>query len=641
LAQYTPETESRKLPAWTIAVVAAAAVLVYINTLWNDFVFDDIPIVRQNPNIRGLSKLPVIFSSGYGEDTQMGFTALYRPLVILSLAANYQAGGLAPWHYHLANALLHAANALLVLLLAFRLTRGSLAAAAAGLLFALHPVNSEAVSPVVGRTDLLGTFFVLCSLLLYAKCASGGKRMHAFLAGSLACLAFGLLSKEHAVVTVGLVMLWDLAARDKDIAAFLRNLPRRLAFPYSLYIGLVGAYLGVRYAVVGKLGVGGTISVIDNPLVALGEPLRTLTAGKVSLAYLTRLLAPVTLAHDYSYPQIAPAGAPESLAFLFVLAVFVWALVYSYRKNRHIFYGLAFLAIGYSIISNLAFNIGTIMAERLLYLPGIGFAIAVGALLEAGRRYVAEKKSRKLAAAATVAVVAAIAALFGARTFLRTADWRSQLTLYRQAILVVPNNAKVHMGYGQTLSEHGEYDAALNEFDTALGLLAPNERKWFSAIIGDIRFDMANIYKKQRRYPQAVEAYELSLSFRPGHLETMFNYGKALLESGKSGPARNVFTEIVRSDPAFHEAYNELGLAHEALGDYRRAEKAYLECTRLKPDYAPVHRNLFMLYGQHLPDSDKAAHHLQRTLELDPDQPDADRLREFLRKYRQQKGGAK
>ena len=97
MAQDTPKIASRKLPAWIIAVVAAAAILVYLNTLWNDFVFDDIPIVGQNPNIRGLSKSPAIFSSGYGEGTQLGFTALYRPLVILSLAANYQVGGLAPW----------------------------------------------------------------------------------------------------------------------------------------------------------------------------------------------------------------------------------------------------------------------------------------------------------------------------------------------------------------------------------------------------------------------------------------------------------------------------------------------------------------------------------------------------------------
>ena len=132
-----------------------------------------------------------------------------------------------------------------------------------------------------------------------------------------------------------------------------------------------------------------------------------------------------------------------------------------------------------------------------------------------------------------------------------------------------------------------------------------------------------------------------SKSTSPGHLETMFNYGKALLESGKPGAARKIFSETVRRDPTYHEAFNELGLAHEALGKYREAEKAYLDCVRIKPDYAPVHRNLFMLYGQQLPDSDKAAYHLQRTLELDPDQPDADRFREFLRRYRRQKEGGR
>lgn len=575
MAQDTPEITSRKLPAWVIAAVAAAAVLVYTNTLWNDFVFDDIPIVRQNPDIRGLSNLPAIFSSGYGERTQMGFTALYRPLVILSLAANYQAGGLAPWHYHLVNVLLHAAIAVLVLFLAFRVTRSSFAAAAAGLLFALHPVNTEAVSPVVGRTDLLGTLFVLCSLLLYAKYASAEERKHGFLAGSLACLACGLLSKEHAVVAVGLVVLWDLAVRDKDIRGFFRNLLRRLAFPYSLYIGLVAAYIGVRYAVVGRLGVGGTVSVIDNPLVVLGEPSRTLTAGKVSLAYLTRLLAPVTLAHDYSYPQIAPAGTAESLAFLFVLGIFVWALIYSYRKNRRVFYGLAFFAVSFSIVSNLAFNIGTIMAERLLYLPGIGFAIAVGALLEAGRHYIAEKKSPKMAAAAAGVLVAVVAVLFGIRSFLRTFDWRSQTSLYMQAVRVVPHSAKVRATLGQILAEQGGYEEAAGHLEAALSLSQPYNETRLRSFCAELHYVMGNV--------------------------------------------------------------------HRELGDYQASLASFMEALRLRPDFAKAHRNLAFLYIERLRQEEKAIPHLERTLELDPGQPDAEKYREALRRYyeQKQKGGAR
>lgn len=570
-----PGTKSPKLPAWLVAVVVAVAALVYLNTMWNDFVFDDIPIVRQNLCIRGLSNIPAIFSSGYGEGTQMGSTGLYRPLAIFSFAVNYQAGGLAPWHYHLLNVLLHAANAVLVLFLAFRVTRSSFAAAAAGLLFALHPVNTEAVSPVVGRTDLLGTLFVLCSLLLYAKYASTEKRKLGFLAGSLACLACGLLSKEHAVVTVGLVVLWDLAVRDRDIRGFFRSLPRRLAFPYSLYIGIVGAYIVARYAVVGGVGVGGTVSVLDNPLVVLGEPLRTLTAGKVSLAYLTRLLAPVTLAHDYSYPQIAPASAAQSAAFLFVLAVFIGAIVYSYRKNRHVFYGLAFLAIGFSIVSNLAFNIGTIMAERLLYLPGIGFAIAAGALLEAGRRCVAEKKNLKLATMSASLLLSAVCILLGIRTVIRTFDWRSQKALYAQAVRVVPNSAKVHATFGQILAAQGSYEEAAGHIDTALSLSQPYNESRLRSFCAELHYVMGNVRRE--------------------------------------------------------------------LGDYKAALASFTEAVQLRPDFAKAHRNLAFLYIIYLRQEEKGIPHLERTLELDPDQPDADKYREALRKYYDQKrkGGAK
>jgi tetratricopeptide (TPR) repeat protein len=538
---------------------------VYTSTLSNSFVFDDIPIVLENSNIRGLSKMPEILSSGYGEGTQLGFTALYRPLIILSLAANYQAGGLSPWHYHLVNTLLHAANALLVVLLTFRLTRNSFIAGAAGFIFALHPVNTEAVAPVVGRTDLLCAFFVLCSLLLYAKAAKGEKHRPLLLTGSLACLAGGLLSKEHAVTAVGFVLLWDLVARDRSFREFFRNLPRRLLYPYSAFIGVVVAYIVVRYAVVGRVGVGGTISVLDNPLIVLKQPAQFFTAGKVTLTYLFRLIAPVTLAHDYSYPQILPATAAESVAALFVLAVIAWALVYSYRKNRPAFFGMAFFAIGFSIVSNLVFLIGTIMAERLLYLPGIGFAIAVAALLEAGRRYAADKKNARLATVSATALLAVICVLFGIRTILRTFDWRSEYTLYEQAVRVVPNNAKVRMTRGQTLRERGEYDRALEEFAESLRLLGPNVGKWFRIFPAHIHFEMANIHKKQNRYGPALAGYQNAL--------------------------------------------------------------------RLHPRFARAHRNLAYLYGAMPGETEKAIPHLEHSLELDPNQPDADKLKDVLRQY--------
>jgi len=627
-----------RLPRWIPLLVAAAAFLVYVNTLGNGFVFDDIPIVVENPNIRGLSKIPLIFTSGYGEGTQLGFTALYRPIVILSLAVNYQIGGLAPWHYHLVNCLLHAANALLVVFLASRISRRLFIITAAGLLFALHPVNTEAVAPVVGRTDLLGTFFSLCSLLLYAKYISAQKRRIPLLAGSLACLAAGLLSKEHAVVVPGLIMLWDVVKRDGSIWIYAGEFPRRLLTRYSLFILVVAAYLCVRFAVVGSIGVGGTISELDNPLTALGQPTRFFTAGKVSLAYLSRLLVPVTLSHDYSYPQIQPAGAAEGLAFIFVAAVFAWLLVHFLRKDGRIFYGLAFFAIAFSIVSNLVFIIGTIMAERLLYLPGVGFCLAVAVLLSAGKHSLHMKISKTFGQWAVISFLTVVCILFATRTIIRNADWRSQLTIYQQAVRVVPYNAKVRMGYGQTLSEHRRYYEALDQFGHALKLLGPDREKRFAYIAADILFDMANIYKKEGRFEEAISTYGEARKLRKDRPEFIFNLGRTLLAAGRPGEAVEMFENYLKKDPEYHEAHNELALALEALGDYRGAKKSFLESIRLKPDYAKAHRNLALLYVVKLNEHEKAIPHLEKTLKFDPGQPDADKFREAIRQYRKQKG---
>jgi len=327
-----------------------------------------------------------------------------------------------------------------------------------------------------------------------------------------------------------------------------------------------------------------------------------------------------------------------------VLAMFAWALIYSYMKNRLVFYSLAFFAIGLSIVSNLVFIIGTIMAERLLYLPGIGFAIAAGALLEAGRQYLSKKKSPKLATMSAAVLLGVVCILFAVRTVIRTFDWRSQLTIYQQAIRAVPYNSKVRMGYGQTLSELGKYDQALEEFGKALALLGPERDTKFTYVVADVLFDMANILKKQGAYDKAIAKYEEALALWGGRPEFLFNYGHALYMSRRFPEALNVYTAYLKKSPENHEAYNALGLIHEALGEYGAAEKSYLKSIQLRPEYPQPHKNLGLLYGSSQKNENKSIKHLELYLKYAPkdvrtsSDPDMPKIEAALRRYRRQKG---
>ena len=162
------------------AVLALAAVCALVNSpaLGPGFIHDDHPIIEQNERLRGLGRLPQIVTTGYWPPAEAAGPPLYRPLTLLSFALNQAAGGLRPFGFRLVNLLLHALNTVLVLHLAARLLSGPAGRAPgaprpldapllAGLLFAAHPVHTEALGEVVGRAELLGAAGVLGSVLAF------------------------------------------------------------------------------------------------------------------------------------------------------------------------------------------------------------------------------------------------------------------------------------------------------------------------------------------------------------------------------------------------------------------------------------------------------------------------------------------
>ena len=149
-------------------LVVASAIVVYLNAFGNDFVLDDIALIRDNVRIRSLANVPHLFASsywGYG-----GAQALYRPLVLVTYALNYAVHGLSTIGYTAVNVSLHAAVSLLLFELVRRIGGSLFAAVLAGVAFAVHPVHTEAVTGISGRPELLAAFFVLLAMHLPSTC---------------------------------------------------------------------------------------------------------------------------------------------------------------------------------------------------------------------------------------------------------------------------------------------------------------------------------------------------------------------------------------------------------------------------------------------------------------------------------------
>jgi Tfp pilus assembly protein PilF len=314
-------------------------------------------------------------------------------------------------------------------------------ALAAAWLFAVHPIHTEAVASIVGRSELLAAGFLLVAWLLH---------LHDRPILALASLVLALLSKESAVTFLPLVLAGDYA-RGK-----LKPLHR-----YGWIAGVTMLYVALFWKIQGGLLGGRGISFLDNPLASLPAKWRILNALRVAWKYAGLHVYPVTLSCDYSYNAI-PLYAnwrntvPAAVAAAFVLALWIWALWT--RRGEWVLAGTIYVA-GFAVTANLLVPIGTIMGERLAYLPSAGFCLLVVLIWNR-----LEDHKRRLAWAVFAIFVAALAL----RTVVRNRDWRDNLTLFSAAVRAVPASAKMRAELGGEYVKRGQLDAARMEFQTAL-----------------------------------------------------------------------------------------------------------------------------------------------------------------------------
>ena len=576
LAAWLP---ARRPDRFAILFIAAMAFLAFANSLGNGFVFDDIPIVRENPVVRHPS-LRAIFGGGYWPQNKV---FLYRPLVILSYAFNYAAAGIRPFTYHLVNVLLHALNGVLVYLILVALFRARGLALVSAAAFALHPIHTEAVANVVGRAELLSNAFLFLAWLWYLKRdeAPAPSRSR-WLVGSILAAALALFAKEHAPILLGLLILSDLfRARERGlpVGATIRE---RFWAVYPWYLLPLAGYLVARYFVLGGL-LTPQFSWISYPPATADLWSRYMTTVKGLGMYIWLLFFPVRLSSDYSYNQIPlshsifdPPVVASLLALLGVLGVGAW----NWRRRPEISMGVGIFALAILPVSNLVFPIGTIIAERLLYLPSLGFCLILGVAVT---RLAAYPRWRPLAMGALGLLLVA----YGARTVVRNWDWRSNLTLFAAAARASPNSTDAHAYLGQALLEHENLSGARREFERSLEIYPGYNR----ALVG-----LGTIFEKQGKLEEAVQAYRKVKKGKQYYGRARLNLGFIALKQGRDSEAVAEFREVAQLSFLGPKESTELAEGFFKLGHLTEARTILETARHYAPDVFYVRENLALVY---------------------------------------------
>lgn len=342
--------------------VGLCAVVVYLGALWNQFAVDDFPIVVQNPLVAGASGIWRAFAAPYWPPDLGGH--MYRPLVIATYTIDRLVDGTA-W-FHAVNLLWHAAVSVAVAALARRWADNA-AALLAGVLFAAHPVHVEAVANVVGRAELMAALFTLVAV--YAALV----REHVW--WTAAALGLGLLSKENAAVAPALVAWgWMLG--------LARPERRRMALFLASWVVVGVAYAAVRAAI--RHPFAGYESIA--PMFVGESPLTIRLTAMHGLADVARVLVfPLTLRVDYSPAERTVVTSPLDSRFVAgLVCAAIWAglLLLAWKRGRKLeAFGLGWIGIAFLPVANLLYPAGFYLAERTLYLPSVGLALAVGAWL--------------------------------------------------------------------------------------------------------------------------------------------------------------------------------------------------------------------------------------------------------------------
>jgi tetratricopeptide (TPR) repeat protein len=504
-----------KRHALAALALCALTLLAYSNSFQAGFILDNKGLLI-DPRIRDATpeNIALIFERSYWWPT--GEAGLYRPFTTLSYLFNYAILGDAdqPSGYHSINLVLHLGNVLLAYALALRLVRRFWPAVFIGAVWAVHPASTESVTNIVGRADLLAAMAVLSGLLMYVQSREAGQWARGFwLAGLMAVTTVGVFSKESAVAILPLIVLFEVV--------WWKDRPHHKALWLGCAAALapIAAMLWKRSVVLGAAPPA-EFPFADNPIVAADWWIGRLTAIKVAARYLWLTIWPVNLSCDYSFGQIplARGGAADWSAAVIVIAAAI-GIAPLYRWNRTAFFFACFAFLNFVPASNLLFPIGTIMADRLLYLPSLGLL----ACLVLGIYAVAEKP--RFAMVAPV-ILGLIVSGFAVRTWVRNQDWQTELAMATHDVRVSTHSYKLHQLLAASLFEadpaHANIDQVIEEQGKSIALLDPlpdalsrpeafRQAGYYSLLKGDLEHDH-NAAQSAAAYRSARQALERSVT---------------------------------------------------------------------------------------------------------------------------------
>jgi protein O-mannosyl-transferase len=575
-----------------IVLIIIAVFMAFMPCLKAGFLtWDDDKAILENYLVRNLSPTSVIgiFSTP--------ILKTYTPLTQLFYGIEFKIFGQNPFIFHLNNLLLHLAVTLLIFLLAEKAGINVNAAGIAALLFGLHPMHVESVAWITERKDVLYAFFYLLSLWYYWEYIKQPKRNVYLLS-----LGFGflsVLSKPMALSLPWILLLCDgLAKRKWNLKLFIEKIP--------FFVAIEGV-AAITYSMQARVPSAQFPQVIYLWLWS-------------AVFYIRKFFIPLHLSPMYVLPKPILLTNPEYL----ISIIFTIALVISlflFRKNR-------------AFVASVLFYIGSIffmfqldefggpnpVADRFMYLPGAGFCLWIGLLLN---QFLPTEKKSAIVKWAGLGFITLLAGLLFAKTYNQCFLWQSSESLWGTLLRTNPDNPLVHNNRGEILSREGNNEAALAEFSEAIRLDPNNAEALYNK-------GLFLIYLG--RSDEALPFFDKAIAINPRFAKAFNNkgfiYGRI---KGMPKEAMENLDKAIEFDPYLPETFSNRGIVRsQFLEEYDEAIKDLSRAVELNPKYADAYYNRGIIYMDVKRQAKEAIADFSKTIELEhPDSYDAYNRRGF------------
>lgn len=655
-------------------IIALVAFAVYANALSNEFVFDDESVVLSDPTITNLSNIPDYFTGKEGFHKVIG--RYYRPVISTSYAVDCAIWGLKPFGFHLTNILINVINSLLfyyLLSLIFKDKQESknqikiqYAILTGALIFAVHPIHTEAVSWVSGRTDSLSFTFFVASFIFYLKYSKELEDKNRIRDIVYICVFYvlSLLTKEMAITLPVVIILYDLIVEKFSFRKIKENISI-----YFIFFIISVLYLITRWYILRD------VPERDTYFYFYGKDFSTVFFSMLQTIplYLRLIVYPVGLLYHYSgyLPYVNTFMASGVIVSVTLIALITAISIYCYKKQSLITYSFLFFFITLLPVLNIVPTMNFV-AERFLYIPSISLSLILV--------FIFYRLDFNKYRSSALTVYFSIIAVFGILTIMRNGDWKNNDTLFLSAD--DKPGTVTYVNIGNIYANKGEYDVAERYYRKALDLRAEtvlandnlgkifmvkgnfdsafyyiNKSKSLDTLSPEPRFALAQLYMKNNMIPQAINELEKLHEIVPTYMnsnqilselksklyqDSTITQQKPDMQNSNSMRVKQLeqdsylhyhnkdykmaikeLNELIESNPSAKSSYyNNLGMCYMEQDDLKNAEKYFESSIEANKNFSTAYNNLGQVYEK-MGNKEKAKEIYKQAIDIDPNNKDA------------------